>query len=79
MEVISILPGNGQGVLAFAHVQVTPDIRVNNLRLARVAGQYRIWSPTKNSMPILTFSSRLVRQIRDAVVLAYEGAHADAA
>ncbi len=74
MELISLSPLHSAGnTLAVACVQVTPDIRVNGLRLVRnSSGALRVFSPNANGCSVLSFSPAAVAELKDLIVNAYE-------
>jgi hypothetical protein len=74
MELVSMTVLRGAGnQLAVACVQVTPDIRVNGLRLVRNgSGVLRVFSPNANGCSVLSFSPAAVAELRALIVNAYQ-------
>lgn len=79
MEVLSINRLDGTGnTLAVACVQVTPEIRVNGLRLVRAGnGDLRVYSPNAGGLSVLSFAPAAVAELKSIIIDAYrsETAH----
>lgn len=78
MELVSLTALHGAGnTLAVACVQVTPDIRVNGLRLVRAGnGAMRVFSPNANGLSVLSFAPAAVAELKTLVIDAYRSATA---
>lgn len=79
MEVLSMNRLDGPGnTLAIACVQVTPEIRVNGLRLVRAGnGDLRVYSPNAGGLSVLSFAPAVVAELKSVLIDAYrsETAH----
>ncbi|MGE0280818.1 MAG: hypothetical protein AB7P20_09430 [Rhizobiaceae bacterium] len=75
MKVLSLERLNGPGnVLAYACVQIAPDIRVNDLRLVRAgSGDLRVFSPNSRGSNILSFSPAAIAELKKIIIEAYRG------
>lgn len=73
MEVLSITPQHGPGnVLAVACVQITPEIRVNGLRLVRAGnGDLRVFSPNASGISVLSFAPAAIAELKHIIIEAY--------
>jgi hypothetical protein len=73
MELLSLTRLDGPGnTLALACVQVTPDIRVNGLRLVRATnGDMRIYSPNANGISALSFAPGAIAELKQIIIDAY--------
>lgn len=78
MQVLSIDRLDGPGnVLAHACVQVTPDVRVNGIRLVRTGnGDMRIYSPNSCGASVLSFSPAAIAELKVLIIEAYRSATA---
>jgi hypothetical protein len=78
MNVLSITPQHGPGnVLAIACVQITPEVRINGLRLVRAGnGDLRVYSPNANGTSVLSFAPTAITELKSIIVDAYRSATA---
>ncbi|MCW5712244.1 hypothetical protein [Shinella sp.] len=79
MEVLSMNRLDGPGnTLAVACVQVTPDIRVNGLRLVRAGnGDLRVYSPNAGGLSVLSFAPAAIAELKSIIIDAYRSETAD--
>lgn len=79
MEVLSMNRLDGPGnTLAVACVQMTPEIRVNGLRLVRSgSGDLRVYSPNAGGLSVLSFAPAVIAELKSLLIDAYrsETAH----
>lgn len=59
--------------MAIASVQITPEIKVNGLRLVRGnSGGYRVYSPNSGGLAILHFAPEAITELKRILTEAYE-------
>lgn len=73
MRVLSIDRLYGPGsTLAHASVQITPDVRVNDIRLVRAnGGDLRVYAPNSRGTNILNFSPAAITELKTIIIEAY--------
>ncbi len=79
MNVLSINPQHDAGnLLAIACVQITPDIRVNGLRLVRAGrGDLRVYSPNASGTSVLSFAPAAITELKSILIDAYRSVTAN--
>lgn len=68
----------GGSTVAIASVQITPDIKVNGLRLVRGnSGEFRVYSPNAGGSTVLHFAPNVVTELKRVITDAYRSAIAN--
>lgn len=63
----------GGSTVAIASVQITPEIKVNGLRLVRGnSGAFRVYSPNAGGLAVLHFAPNAVTELKRIITEAYE-------